>query len=314
MNADASLTRPLPAHLTSGGTELIWQQGTRQYVPAVQGPPGEHAGDLFAVGQRLGDNYEIRRLLGSGGMGQVYEAHDQLLNRQVAIKVAWPWVPASALRREAQVLAAFRIGSLPIAYALGSHGGTEFLVLEQLRGSLLSEHLMREGALEPEEAIDLLATVCEALSPIHECGLAHCDLKPANIMLVPGRVVLFDFGIVRIEQEPAEKRPIHGSAHYMAPEAIRGEVGRYQGHLVDIYALGVMAFVMLTGIPPYQHPRIVEIMAMHLYDRVPHIREIQPRLSCKLDALVEAMMAKLPDQRPSRVEDVRLDLIAARGR
>jgi eukaryotic-like serine/threonine-protein kinase len=280
--------------------------------PGSEPDPRRRPPDLLSPGDWLDGHYEIRRLLGTGGMGQVYEARDHELNRLVAIKLSWPDVGPAALRREAQVLAAFRVPSLPTAYALCKHEGMDFLVLELLRGVLLSDHLQRSGALAPVEAVDLLVSVCEALFPIHESGLAHCDLKPTNIMLVGGRVVLFDFGIVRMEQDRTTRRPITGTAHYMAPEVIRGDVVAGEAHLVDIYALGILAFVLLTARPPYQHARTIDIMSMHLHDPLPHVRDHQPGISTRLDAIVAAMMAKRADERPSRVDELRVDLIAAR--
>jgi serine/threonine protein kinase len=299
-------------HLVDQSATIQWSDGALpQLVPdtiAAQPPPG---GDLFQPGQLVDGKYEIRSLLGAGGMGQVYEARDRGLNRLVAIKAAWPTVGPGPLRREAQVLAAFRQSSLVMVHELGTHEGIEFLVMERLSGTTMAEHLAsrKSPALPFAECVDLMIALCDALEPLHQSGLAHADLKPPNIMLVPGgRVVLLDFGIARIEQLRAGAQRITGSPHYMAPEAIRGAVRVGESHLVDLYALGVIGYVMLVGAAPYDHTNPVELMMLHLHEAAPRVGARRVDAPAALDRLINELLSKDPTERPAGVDVVRAEL------
>jgi serine/threonine-protein kinase len=294
----------VPQHLSRSRATLQWA-GNGQ-GPVVHTEPSVQVADVFNVGDRLADQYEIRRLLGSGGMGQVFEAHDLALNRTVALKVAWPHVGFDGLRREAQVLAAFRHPGLVMAHALIKWRNTEFLVMERIQGGPLADLLQRRGKLPLQEAMPILLGVCDALGVLHASGLAHCDLKPANIMLAPGdRVVLLDFGIVRIEQLRGEDGLISGSPHFMAPETIRGKVRTGDAHLVDIYALGVIAYVLTTGRAPFDDPDPLKLMMQHVQRERPRVRQVVSQLPAAFDELVANMMAVAPEERPARIEEVR---------
>lgn len=214
------------------------------------------AGDVFQIGDLVGDTYEIRSLLGEGGMGQVYEAFDQRLNRIVAIKVAWPTVDATSVRKEARALAAIRHPCVIAVYAAGEHKGTEYIVMERLLGETLQTHIRRRvSAGKPfsfPDAIDILIHVAEGLAVVHKAGIAHRDVKPDNVMLAPGdRTVLMDFGVFVPEFEAAQHSGASGSPAYMAPETISGTVSDGGGFLVDVYAFGVLAFELLTGELPF---------------------------------------------------------------
>lgn len=127
-------------------------------------------------------------------------------------------------------------------------------------------------------------------------------------------MVLLDFGIVRIEQLHGDGPLISGSPHYMAPEAIRGQVRRGEAHRVDLYALGVIGFVMLTGGAPFDHTNAVEILLQHLEQPVPSARERRAEVPARLDALLAALLAKSPDERPSDIEVVLAELRQLRAR
>lgn len=301
----------LPRHLVSEMATIEWADRVLPTLVPGTGDEPRPQGQILKVGQLLDGKYEIKSVLGSGGMGQVFEAKDVGLNRVVAIKVAWDNVGAAPLRREAQVLAAFRHPGLATVHELGNADGHDFLVMERLNGATLAELLLRrEGRPLPiGEALDLLEGICAALVPVHASGLAHADLKPANIMVVPGgRVVLLDFGIARIEQLRAGAQRISGSPHYMAPEAIRGAVQVGAAHLVDIYALGVIAFVLLTGAPPFDHPSPVELMMLHLHENPPLLTERRPDTPPALARVVADLLAKDPADRPADLEVARTEL------
>jgi serine/threonine-protein kinase len=300
---------PPPLHLQRVRATLQWSAGGK--APTIHvAPESPLATEMFKPGDRIGDNYVVKGVLGAGGMGQVYEAQDTALNRVVAVKVAWPHVGREALRREAQVLAAFRNPALVTAHALGKHGELEYLVMERITGAPLSDLLLKRGGKLPiDETLGLLINICDTLVVLHASGLAHCDLKPANIMLAAGdRLVLLDFGIVRVEQMRGEARMISGSPHYMAPETIRGVIRAGETHLVDIYAMGVIAFVLLTGRAPFDDADPRQLMLQHIEMSPPHLRDLLPDAPIGLDRLIDQMLSKLPEERPDRIEIVRDEL------
>ena len=261
--------------------------------------------DIFPTGELLGGVYEIRGVLGSGNNGQVFEAHDRILNRRVAIKAAWPsdLRLAQLLRKEAQALAAIRHPTLVTVYAMSVHEGVDYFVMELVPGVTLEAHLERHRAtgepLSLDEALDVLISIAEGLAAVHRAGIAHRDVKPGNIMLAPGnRVVLTDFGLV--VPEFAAGPEFMGTPMYMAPETILGEVRPGAAHLVDTYALGVLAFELATGAHPYDATDIAGMIRQHVEVEVPEL----PGVSPKLAAVIREMMAKDPDARPQQLEGV----------
>ena len=317
MTATRSYGEKLPDHLGGGLATIQWATdgALPQLVPGTGDLPPPEV-EIFHSGELVEGKYEVRSVLGAGGMGQVFEARDVGLNRIVAIKVAWGHIGADPLKREAQVLAAFRHPGLPTVHALGRHDGHEFMVMERLNGQTLAELLAtRRAPLPIDECLTLLEGMCDALAPLHASGLAHADLKPANIMVVPGgRIVLLDFGIARIEQLRVGGKRISGSPHYMAPEAIRGAVRVGEGHLVDLYALGIIAFVLATGAPPFDHASPVELMLMHLHDETPRLAASRADAPPALDTLVKQLLAKDADDRPADLDVARGELRRIRQR
>jgi len=305
----------LPAFLADRSATIQWQSET---LPELVPEPLPEGGldptkgpDLFQIGQLVDGKYEIRGILGAGGMGQVFEARDRELNRLVAIKAAWPHMGDETLKREARVLAAFRYPGLVTIHELSADQGVTFLVMERLSGTTLAEFLSRRDCepLPIDQCLTLLDGLCSALAPLHASGLAHADLKPANIMLAPGdRVVLLDFGIARIEQLRSGAQRISGSPHYMAPEAVRGRVQVGAGHLIDLYAIGVIAYVMLTGRPPFDHGNPLEIMMAHVHNEATPLSMLRPEVPPMLDRLVADLLAKDPADRPADVLALRAEL------
>jgi serine/threonine-protein kinase len=261
--------------------------------------------------------YAIRGKLGAGGMSEVYEGQDLRLGRQVAIKVALPGVAAGLLAREAAFLAAFRHPGLVSVHALGEHDGVDYLVMERLTGRDLGEHIRRRRTGTPfsvMETLNILITVAEVLSVLHTAGLAHRDLKPENIMLEPhGRVVVMDFGIMRMERFIGEETTATGTPHYMAPETVLAQVEPGLAHFVDIYALGVTAYEMLAGQPPFDDPDTKALLRKHVVDPVPSLSELRPDIPVRLADLVHETLAKDPEKRPSSSELIAAELRAIRA-
>jgi serine/threonine-protein kinase len=270
---------------------------------------------VFEDGALIDDTYEVRSVLGTGGMGEVYEAHDRALNRRVAIKVVRPHISRDYLIREGRALAAIHHPGIVAVYTMGRHGHVPFLVLERVQGisldRILAERRGRGERYDLGEALDLLTAVADALSVVHRAGLAHRDVKPANVMLAPGgRVVLMDFGLVLPHADRVGLKSVAGSVDYMAPEALAGTVAEGATHLVDLYALGVLAFEVITGVMPFDRtgggasPR----------GRPRRIESFRGDVSEPLRAWVDQALAPDPEDRPQSAEAVVWQLRALRGK
>ena len=275
--------------------------------PSSVPPPVPHA-DLFQPGQLLSGAYEIRSKIGEGGMGQVYAAWDRALLRSVAIKATYPYLGATVVE-EARALATVRHASTVSVYALGCHAGVHYMVMELVHGRTLESHLharREKGEEVPfEEAIDILARVADALAVVHRAGIAHRDVKPANILLAPSdRIVLTDFGIFQPEFMGGPALEPAGSAHYLAPEAITFRVLPGQLYLVNVYSLGIMAFELLTGRLPYDAACPTRLLIKHLQQPIPDPREVRADVPPPLAELVREMLAKDPLSRPQSMEEI----------
>lgn len=262
----------------------------------------------FGVGSLLAGTYEIVGVLGSGGMNVVYDAVDRSLDRRVAIKVPLAAAFGEALVREARALAAIASPRFPTVHAILNEGDTVRVVMERLVGTTLESHideLRRIGAsMTIEEVLDWLIEIAKGLSAAHAAGVSHRDLKPSNILRAGTRVVLFDLGLavpevlVHGESEPA------GSVRYMAPEVILGDVHRGGGPLVDLYALGNIAFELLTGDVPFVGDSMENVLANHVCAEIPDVRALRKDVPRELAALVTELLAKSPDARPPSAESV----------
>lgn len=273
---------------------------------------------VFALGTCLSETYDLLGVLGEGGMGQVFDARDLVLDRRVAIKVGWPDRDPHSLRMEARALAALRHPSMVSIFHVGVHEGCEYVVMERIYGVSLAAHLQRRRrvhqAFTVREVLDVLIGVAEGIAVVHRAGLAHRDVKPANVMLAPGnRVVLMDFGLATPETSRAPHSSPSGTPDYMAPESIMNDTRSGERFLVDVYALGVMAYEMLTLLTPFAGKTTVDIWAAHLSQEAPDPRVRRNDIPPQLGDLCLSLMAKSPDDRPQSIETVVARLRAIRG-
>jgi eukaryotic-like serine/threonine-protein kinase len=261
---------------------------------------------LFVAGAALGP-YTILGPIGSGGMGEVYRAHDPRLGRDVAIKVLLPAAFHDAerrerLQREARAVAALNHPHICVVHDIGEQDGQGYLVMELLEGESLAERLGR-GRLSLDEALQIGCTVLETLSVVHDRGLLHRDLKPANIFLTPHGVKLLDFGLARAvdTDETAARDPasitreglVLGSPRYMAPEQLRG--GRLD-HRTDLFAAGVVLFEMVSGASPFGGLSPIEVAHAIIHDEPAPLPEGIPRA---LQRVLRQALEKDPARRPS---------------
>jgi serine/threonine-protein kinase len=262
---------------------------------------------VFGVGEVVADTYEIRSVLGSGGMGEVYEANDRVLNRRVAIKVVRPSITADYLLREGRALAAIHHPGVVTVHAMGMHRNVPYLVLERVRGLSLDRMIDQRG-LRGEtfglvEAVELLVAIADALSIVHKAGLSHRDVKPGNVMLAPGgRVVLMDFGLVLPHADRAGHKSVAGSLQYMAPEALTGDLAEGAAQLGDVYALGVLGFELLTGVVPFEGTEPVELYRSKTRAPLPRVTDYRADVPAPLVELLAQMMAPDAGDRPQGAE------------
>jgi serine/threonine-protein kinase len=285
--------------------------------------PGERPVDpekpLFAQGELIDEAYEIRGLLGQGGMGEVYEAYDRVLNRRVALKVTRPNISADYLLLEGRALAAIHHPGIVTVHSMGKHRGLGFLVLERVQGlsldRMIDDRRARGELLGVRESLDLLIAIADALAVVHKAGLAHRDVKPGIVMLAPGgRVVLMDFGLVLPNADRAGHRRVAGSVQYMAPEALTGDVEAGAADLGDVYALGVLGFELLTGIIPYSDGEPADVYRAKTKAGMPRITEYRKDVPQPFLDLIAQMMAPEAEERPQGAETLLWQLRGVRTR
>jgi eukaryotic-like serine/threonine-protein kinase len=274
---------------------------------------------ILEVGEVIADVYEIRSLLGAGAMGEVYDAHDRALNRRVAIKVERPEIAPDYLVREGRALAAIRHPGVVTVHTVGRHRAMAFLVLERVYGlsldRMIDDRRGRGERFSVAEALDLLVSIADALSVVHRAGLAHRDVKPGNVMLAPGgRIVLMDFGLVLPHADRAGHRTAAGSLQYMAPEALTGDVVEGAGALLDVYAVGVLAYELLCGIAPFDRSEPRELYRQKVRKPLPNVAKQRHDVPSALDDLIAQLMDPEPQDRPQGAEAVLWQLRALRAR
>jgi eukaryotic-like serine/threonine-protein kinase len=259
------------------------------------------------------DRYEVGRLLGAGGMAEVFEGRDRLLARRVAIKVLQAQFardPSFLIRfkREAQAAASLSHPNIVGVYDTGSEDGTHFIVMEYVDGRTLKDVIRAEGPLYPERAAEICADVCSALAAAHARGLIHRDIKPGNVMLTPeGKVKVMDFGIARAttSETITQTAAVVGTAQYISPEQAQGQTVDYRS---DLYSVGCCLYEMLTGTVPFTGATPVAIAYRHVREDPTPPRMLNPDVPRPLEAICLKAMAKLPDNRYQTAAELHDDL------
>lgn len=253
------------------------------------------------IGEKLGQ-YEIRMLLGKGGMSTVYLAHQPSMDRVVAIKV----LPREFLhddtfltrfQREVRTIAGLEhLHILPI-YDVGEADGVPYYVMRYLAGGTLAD-LIDSRLPDMQTILRVTEQIGGALDYAHDRGIIHRDLKPSNVLLDNGgNAYLADFGIARLQEEvtTADEKRLVGTPSYIAPEMVRPD--EPVTHLADIYALGAMTYEMFTGDPPYVTGDPMAVLMSHVMDPVPSVRDFDPNVSRAVDEAVQRSLAKSPADR-----------------
>jgi eukaryotic-like serine/threonine-protein kinase len=278
----------------------------------------------LATGTKLG-LYEIRSLLGAGGMGEVYRAHDPKLKRDVAIKVLPSFLCRDPERlqrfeQEARVAAALNHPNILAVFQMGTYNEVPYLVSELLEGWTLREHL-KHGPVPLRWVIDCGAQVARGLAVAHEKGIVHRDLKPENLFITKdGRVKILDFGLAKLMQckgtvdgnaptfsDLTEPGAVMGTVGYMSPEQVSGKPA---DHRADIFALGAILYEMLTGKRAFQKGTPAETMSAILNEDPPGVAQVAPATPLALQRVVQRCLEKNPEQRFQSASDLAFALEA----
>lgn len=268
------------------------------------------------MNQLLGNRYLLVKLIGQGGMADVYLAHDTVLDREVAIKILRGDLssdPVALLRfqREANAASGLNHPNIVDVYDVGDDKGRYYIVMELMTGTTLKELIARRGSLDKYEAVSIIEQLVKALGKAHENQVIHRDIKPQNILVQPdGTVKLTDFGIALAEDalQLTKSDSVMGSVHYLAPECSRGEGATIQS---DIYALGVVLYELLVGDVPFRGDAPVEIAMKHMRDPFPSIQKFNPSLPNSLVNVIAKATHKNRIHRYANAEEFLEDLHSA---
>ena len=262
----------------------------------------------------FGGRYAVIEKIGSGGMAEVFRARDELLGRDVAVKVLSERLSTDSqfverFRREAQSAANLNHPNIVSLYDYGSDEGTNFIVMEFIDGQPLSEVIADQGPLMPERAAEIAHDVATALERAHASGLVHRDIKPGNIMVTKsGETKVTDFGIARAldaDQSMTQTGMVMGTAAYLSPEQAQGNPVDARS---DIYSLGCVLYEMLSGGSPFSGDTPLAIAYKHVREHARPPSALNPDVPAALDAIAMKALAKNPDNRYSSAAEMAEDL------
>lgn len=264
----------------------------------------------------IAERYMLVSPIGEGGMADVYLAIDTILNREVAVKILRGELskdPVTLLRfqREANAVSKLNHPNVVDVYDVGEFDGRHYIIMEYIRGRTLKQLISQRGALHKEEAVNIMIQLTSAVEHAHENNIIHRDIKPQNVLVKDdGTVKITDFGIalahdtVQLTQSDA----VLGSAHYLAPETTRGETPTNQ---VDIYALGIVFYELVTGNVPFHGENPVQIAMKHLREDIPDVCDFNPTLPQSIENIITKATVKNRALRYHSARDMLHDLQSA---
>jgi len=275
--------------------------------------------DPLGIAGRTISHFDIGEVLGAGGMGVVYRAHDNQLGRAVALKFLLPHYnldPSAKARfqREAHAAAALDHPNLCVVHEVGTtERGWLFLAMSLYEGETLRARLKRDGSLPITECLEIARQIAEGLQAAHAAGVVHRDLKPGNVMMLPdGTVRILDFGLAKARDQSMSETGAHfGTVSYMSPEQVRGD--KVDGR-ADLWALGVLMYEMLTGGKPFNGDEEVAVALAILHDEPPLPSKYRSEISPALESLVLRLLRKDPAKRYASAELLLRDLARVRTR
>ena len=268
---------------------------------------------MIAKGQKINDRYEVKALIGEGGMANVYLGYDTILGRDVAIKVLRGDLAddekfVRRFRREAQSASLLNHPNIVQIYDVGEDDGNFYIVMEYINGQTLKQIIKKRKRLSISETIDIMCQLTDGLSSAHDSYIIHRDIKPQNIMILDdGMVKITDFGIAMAvnASDLTQTNSVMGSVHYLPPEQASGRGSTIKS---DIYSLGIMLYEMLAGTMPFRGETAVEIAMKHLKTPMPSIRKLRDDVPQSLENIILKAAAKNPKNRYNNVRELYDDL------
>jgi len=271
---------------------------------------------MISKGQKINDRYEIIRLIGEGGMANVYLAYDIILDRKVAVKVlrgdlAEDEKFVRRFQREAIAASSLNHPNIVEVYDVGEDDGKYFIVMEYVDGKTLKSLVKKRGALTLPEVIDIMLQLTSAIGCAHESYIIHRDIKPQNVIILEdGRVKVMDFGIAAQlnSNDLTQTNSVMGTVYYLPPEQANGNVTTAKS---DIYSLGILMYELVVGKVPFKGDSPVEVAIKQMREKIPDITLANPDIPQSIENIILRACAKNPKNRYDSVEEMREDLETA---
>ena len=268
---------------------------------------------MVVKGQKINDRYQIVRMIGEGGMANVYLAHDIILDRDVAVKILRGDLAddekfVRRFQREAIAASSLSHPNIVEMYDVGEDDGSYFIVMEYVEGKTLKSLIKRRGSLTIPEVIDIMLQLTSGIACAHDSFIIHRDIKPQNVLILDdGCVKITDFGIAMAlnSNELTQTNSVMGSVHYLPPEQANGSGSTIKS---DIYSLGILMFELLTGKLPFKGENAVEIAIKHMKEAIPSVVEFNPEIPQSVENVILKACAKNPKNRYSSAMDMYNDL------
>ncbi|MCR4634018.1 MAG: Stk1 family PASTA domain-containing Ser/Thr kinase [Erysipelotrichaceae bacterium] len=265
------------------------------------------------MSEYIGNRYRIVKLIGRGGMADVYLAYDVILKREVAVKVlksdmADDDTALERFKREAGAVTQLSHPNIVDVYDVGDDGDRHYIVMEYIKGYTLKQLIKKRGPIPYKEAVWMMKQLAGALMEAHRNNVIHRDVKSQNVLIKDdGTIKLSDFGIALANgaMQITKKDSVLGSVHYLAPELSRGKQASMQS---DIYSLGIVFYELLTGDVPFKAENPVQVALMHIKNNIPSVRSINPEIPQSVENIVIKATAKNPVNRYKNIALMLQDL------
>ncbi|NLL44158.1 MAG: Stk1 family PASTA domain-containing Ser/Thr kinase [Mollicutes bacterium] len=271
---------------------------------------------MINKGQKINDRYQVVKMIGEGGMANVYLAYDTILDRYVAVKVLRGDLATDEkfirrFQREAIAASSLSHPNIVEIYDVGEDNGKYFIVMEYVNGKTLKSLVKKRGALTLHEVVDIMLQLTSAIACAHNSYIIHRDIKPQNILILDdGRVKITDFGIAMAlnQKELTQTNSVMGSVHYLPPEQANGSGSTIKS---DIYSLGILMYELLTGKVPFRGENAVEIAIKQMKEQIPSVCQINPDIPQSIENIILKACAKNPKNRYDSVSEMYQDLEVA---
>ena len=268
---------------------------------------------MVTKGQKINDRYEIIRILGEGGMANVYLANDTILNRKVAVKVLRGDLAndekfVRRFQREALSASSLNHPNIVEIYDVGEDDGNFYIVMEYIEGKNLKQLIKRRTKLSLPEVIDIMKQLTDGIASAHDSFIIHRDIKPQNMLILDnGLVKITDFGIAVAlnSTQLTQTNSVMGSVHYLPPEQAAGKGATFKS---DIYSLGILMYELITGSLPFKGENAVEIALKQMKEPIPSVRDFDSSIPQSVENIILKACAKNPKNRYENVRDMHEDL------